>query len=221
MPILKLPTVIYIGFISLLAAQVSAFTYGLLLPEYLYNHRNNLPISLGGVIEHFVEPVGLTVAGYHNSNVTHAGMNIVAVTATTLTGVPVKSFELDTSYNLTLTSSPNGTVNLNINLDGALIWGQDLRGMKVGKFLSFPQVFSYFPYALDKQGIVHNQVLSNTSQVTSIIYHTPKDLHGKSIRIGGLAVTDNQFGTWGFNFTIHGSTSGHRNKHLRPNDHHN
>jgi len=211
-----LPTIVVAIFsASLLAGQVCAFTFGPMLPEYLYNHKLGLPISLGGVIEKFAENAGPTIAGYHNSNSTTAGQNVITVTATDLSGKPVTTLKLDTSYNLTLTASPNGTVNNMVNIDGALVWGQNSNGTKVGKFIGFPPVFSYYPYSVKQQGIVHNQVLSNNSQVNSIIYRTPKYLHGEIILIGGLAVTDAEFGFWGTNFTVSDSSSSHYKKHYR------
>lgn len=198
----KLYIIIAAMFAMLFAGQTSAFTYGPLLPTYLYNHRPNLPTSLGGVILKFGEPVGPAVAGYHNSNVTTAGLNIVAITVTTLRGTPVTRLRLNRVYNLTLTSSPNGIVDINLPLDGILMWGENHKQVKVGHFIKFPTVFSYYPYAVKKQGIVHNTVLSETGTIGGILYKTPKTLKGNIIRLGGLACTDSQFGFWGKNFTV-------------------
>ena len=183
----------------LLIVSVNAFPNGTILPCYFcYPPTQGYPTSLGDILvslPNITSNIALNLANAHNQNSIVAQENLIQVV------------KIEQPYNVIVNGS---TIMLflesttNSTLDGALLYAIDDNGNKIGNFVEFGLNMQEFPSCgLNAVGIVHNQVLSNTTIYSGIAWKAPAYLVNSSyIHFTGLSVTDQGFGKFmtSFNF---------------------
>jgi len=207
--------------------SVAGLTNGTLLPSYLCGpSTDGFPKSLGGVLKYFqlttnpgpstavvplnrpldfgaggrVNNTQLLVANFHNRNNVNAFKMVIHVNISlksdpTVVGVIVPG----AVHLITLLSTPDdlGVVDLNVAIDGAIVYANDLmKNRRVGKFLAFgDNMMPWAPCGPNAVGVVHTGLLSDTGAYVGLEWWAPWDLaDGQNVTFMGAAVTDNGFG---------------------------
>jgi hypothetical protein len=217
-------------FLALLAAaapQVSAFTYGKLIPAYICAPAGDgMPKSFGQLLQLTRNQLG-DVA--YNADAAMNTKPAPMFNATAPSKVANSAYILASCHNsfnsieaipqgVQITTVSGGAIiaglpnPLNISsgdpavaTDGVLIYAMDAAGVRVGSFadMANPPMFEDFPgCGLSKQGqmagVIQSDILPNPTY-TTLNFNAPIDLQG-TVTFMGLSVTDNGFGV--FNFTL-------------------
>lgn len=185
--------------LTLLLPIINCFPNGTMLPCYFcYSPNQGYPTSLGDVLislPNITANIALNLAIAHNQHSIFAQKKLITVVKN---DQPYFSITLGSIVSLFLESTANFT------LDGALLYAIDDNNNKIGNFLEFGLKMQEFPSCgLNATGIVHNQVLSENTIYSGIIWKAPDYLVNSSfIHFTGLAVTDQGFGKFvtSFNF---------------------
>ena len=184
---MKLFNILLLSFIQI----STAFSNGTLLPSYLCGPPNDgFPKSLGGVLKYFHEEgADLYIANIHQQNSTIPKSGLITVNKT------VDAFIENNIYDLSLVSTSGELI------EGAIVYGEDCTGNKVGEFIEFGLSMEPFPSCgPNNVGIVHNQEIEKSIYV-GIKWKAPPFNGCNTLHFKGLAVVDNT--GFGFHSTVH------------------
>jgi len=221
--------------LTALVAAVSpawAFTNGTLVPAYICNPTpDGMPKSFGQLLTYTREPVGpmsfntnvtsnllnppqyvptnnnslvmnsaFILASFHNSLNT-----IEAIHQGAAVMVPNNTLVAGTTVELLLSSGTTG-----VNLDGLLIYAQDMMGVRQGSFVDRGGVFVPFagcgknPQG-EWAGMIQEVVVSNSATYNMLSYKVPACVPSGKLTMAGLSVTDSGFGVWNYTLPVVGS----------------
>jgi len=170
--------------------MIYGFSNGTLLPHYLCGVPNDgYPKSLGGVLSFFEsEEKKLVIANIHQQNSTIPQKNLITVNKTSGNNYYIIPSEI---IDITLVSKSG------LPIVGAMIYAEDNKMNRVGKFLTFGANMQPFSACgPNNVGIIHNKELSEDMYYYGIKWQAPSFLLNgcNKIIFKGLAVTDSGFG---------------------------
>ncbi|KAI9363934.1 hypothetical protein DFJ73DRAFT_473745 [Zopfochytrium polystomum] len=203
------------------AGPVAAFTNGTLIPEYLCAKNDGKPKTLGQVLNFAIfdkdTPLAFNKDAANNLAMTantmtgglppntaymlasfHNTLNSIAAAANVITVNSKATLTAGQMFPLTLT-----TGDPNVPLDGTMIYAQDANGHRLGTFKDTAAQSVFAPYPPcgfnddgTPNGLVHNTIVAAGGTYSTLNFMAPATLKaGDVVRIMGLAVTDNGFGT--------------------------
>jgi len=166
-------------------------------------------------------PASQIIGGFHNGNASYGNFTkgvtnpvlLVPSTANAQNG-SFSNFVISPGKNYTFALVVNaiGFNNMNEALDGGFAYAMDtVTGNRVGQWINAGATFSVWPACqintnVIATGIVHNQVITNVSSITNLIWQAPTSISG-TIKFIGAGVTDGGYGAWSVEYNTTASSA--------------